>query len=63
MCIRDRFNDAIEFIKKLEVQDIENELDVWDNLWHAWHFFPIKEAREARKRIHRFISQLELVPK
>ena len=57
------FNDAVEFVKKLEVQNIENELDVWDNLWHAWHFFPIKEAKEARKRIHRFISKLELVSK
>ena len=57
------FNDAIEFIKKLDLQDIENKLDVWDNLWHTWQMFPIKESKEARKRINKFIKELELVNK
>ena len=57
------FNDAIEFIKKLDSQDIDNKLDVWDNLWHAWQFFPTRESEEARKRINRFIKELELINK
>jgi len=57
------FNDAIEFIKKLDLQDIDNKLDVWDNLWHAWQFFPIRESQEARKRIKKFIKELELINK
>lgn len=55
------FNDAIEFIKKLNAQDIYNQLDTWDNLWHAWQFFPTKESKEARKRIYKFIKELELI--
>ena len=57
------FNDAVEFIKKLNAQDIENHLDIWDNLWHAWQFFPTKESKDARKRINRFIKDLELINK
>ena len=57
------FNDAVEFIKKLELQDIENKFDVWDNLWHAWQLFPIRESKEARKRLNKFIKELELINK
>ena len=55
------FNDAIEFVKKLESQEIKYKLDAWDNLWHAWQFFPTRESDEARKRINRFIKELELI--
>ncbi len=55
------FNDAIEFNKKLNSSNVECTLDAWDNLWHAWQFFPINEAKEARKRIAEFINKLELI--
>ena len=57
MCIRDRlYNDAIEFCKKLELINSSHELQVWDDLWHAWQFFPIQEAEEAREKIAKFIN-------
>ena len=33
------YNDAIEFTKKLGEKGTKYELQVWDDLWHAWHFF------------------------
>ena len=50
------YNDAVEFSKKLELINSNYELQVWDNLWHAWQFFPIKEAEEAREKIVKFIN-------
>ena len=44
------YNDAIEFTKKLSEKGTKYELQVWDDLWHAWHFFPIKESYEATKK-------------
>jgi len=51
------YNDAVEFSKKLELINSNYELQVWDNLWHAWQFFPIKEAEEAREKITKFINK------
>ena len=50
------YNDAVEFSKKLELINSKHELQVWDDLWHAWQFFPIKEAEEAREKITKFIN-------
>lgn len=50
------YNDAVEFSKKLKKINSKYELQVWDNLWHAWQFFPIKEAEDAREKIVKFIN-------
>jgi len=50
------YNDAVEFSKKLKKINSNYELQVWDNLWHAWQFFPIKEAEDAREKIVKFIN-------
>ena len=50
------YNDAIEFTKKLREKGTKYELQVWDDLWHAWHFFPIKESSDALKKIVYFIT-------
>ena len=50
------YNDAIEFTKKLGEKGTKYELQVWDDLWHAWHFFPIKESSDALKKIVNFIT-------
>ena len=50
------YNDAVEFSKKLETINSNYELQVWDNLWHAWQFFPIKEAEDAREKIVKFVN-------
>ena len=50
------YNDAIEFTKKLSEKGTKYELQVWDDLWHAWHFFPIKESYEATKKVIEFIT-------
>ena len=50
------YNDAIEFTKKLREKGTKYELQVWDDLWHAWHFFPIKESSDALKKIVNFIT-------
>ena len=54
-------SNQTEFNKKLNSSNVECTLDAWDNLWHAWQFFPINEAKEARKRIAEFINKLELI--
>lgn len=50
------YNDAIEFSNKLKNKKIEHELQIWDDLWHAWQFFPIQEAYDARKKIVSFVK-------
>ena len=50
------YNDAIEFSDKLKNKKIQHELQIWDDLWHAWQFFPIQEAYDARKKIISFIK-------
>ena len=50
------YNDAVEFSKKLKKINSNYELQVWDKLWHAWQFFPIKEAEDAREKIVKFIN-------
>jgi len=50
------YNDAIEFTKKLSEKGTRYELQVWDDLWHAWHFFPIKESYEATMKVVNFIT-------
>ena len=47
---------GIEFTKKLREKGTKYELQVWDDLWHAWHFFPIKESSDALKKIVNFIT-------
>ena len=51
------FNDALEFVKKLNDKNIKVDLQIWNKLWHAWHFFPIKESEEAIDKIIKFIKQ------
>jgi hypothetical protein len=46
----------LNFCKKLELINSNHELQVWDDLWHAWQFFPIQEAEEAREKIAKFIN-------
>ena len=53
------YNDAIEFVKKLEDKNINVQLQTWDGVWHAWQFFPIKEAYEALEKIVEYIKSLE----
>ena len=50
------YNDAIEFCKKLEKNNIPFELQTWENLWHGWQFFPIQESQEAREKIVSFVK-------
>tara|TARA_B100000427_G_scaffold48987_1_gene36922 strand:- start:27 stop:1025 length:999 start_codon:yes stop_codon:yes gene_type:complete len=50
------YNDAIEFTKKLREKGTKYELQVWDDLWHAWHFFPIHESYEATQKVISFIT-------
>ena len=54
------YNDAIEFVKKLRDKNTNVQLQTWDKLWHAWHFFPIKEAFEAIDNIALYIKSTEL---
>ena len=53
------YNDAIEFVKKLEDKNINVQLQTWDGVWHAWQFFPIREAYEALEKIVEYIKSLE----
>ena len=50
------FNDAVEFVKKLRDKNTNVELQTWDKVWHAWHFFPIKEAFDAIDNISEYIK-------
>jgi len=38
-------------------ENIKVDLQIWNKLWHAWHFFPIKESEEAIDKIIKFIKQ------
>ena len=53
------YNDAVEFVKKLRDKNTNVQLQTWDKLWHAWHFFPIKEAYEAIDNIAEYIKSSE----
>lgn len=53
------YNDAIEFVKKLRDKNTNVVLQTWDKLWHAWHFFPIKESFEAVDKISDYIKSSE----
>ena len=53
------YNDAIEFVKKLKDKNTNVQLQTWDKVWHAWHFFPIKEAFEAIDNIAEYIKSSE----
>ena len=53
------YNDAIEFVKKLRDKNTNVQLQTWDKVWHAWHFFPIKEAFEAIDNIAEYIKSSE----
>ena len=51
----------IKFLKtkKLRDKNTNVQLQTWDKLWHAWHFFPIKEAFEAIDNIAKYIKSSE----
>ncbi len=51
--------DSIEFEKKLKDKGFNVQVQKWSGVWHAWHFFPIKEAQEAIDKIIEFIKSKE----
>ena len=53
------YNDAIEFTKKLKEKNFNVILQTWNGLWHAWQFFPIKEANEAINLIVKYVKSSE----
>lgn len=53
------YNDAIEFTKKLKEKNVNVNLQTWNGLWHAWQFFPIKEANEAINLIVKYVKSSE----
>ena len=53
------YNDAVEFVKKLRDKNTNTQIQTWDKVWHAWHFFPIKEAFEAIDNIVDYIKSSE----
>ena len=53
------YNDAVEFVKKLEDKNVNVELQTWDGLWHAWQFFPIRQEYESLEKIVEYIKSSE----
>ncbi len=51
-------DDARSLAKRAKEEDIEVELQIWDNMIHMWHFFAtdLSEAREAIAGIAKFIA-------
>ena len=50
---------ANDLLKKLEDKNVNVELQTWEGLWHAWQFFPIREAYEALEKIVEYIKSSE----
>lgn len=50
------FADALRFARAARADDADAVLDVWEDLWHAWHYHPeVPEARRALDEIVGFL--------
>ncbi len=56
-------SEAIELSRKLQRSGVEAELQVWDELWHVFEFYPIPEKTESLERIAAFIKKHSADPK
>jgi epsilon-lactone hydrolase len=52
-------SDSIRIAERARKAGIDTTLDVWENMWHVWHFFAGKmpEAKSAINRISNFIHE------
>jgi acetyl esterase/lipase len=52
-------SDSIRIAERAREAGVETTLDVWDNMWHVWHFFAGKmpEANSAINHVSRFIHE------
>ncbi len=50
--------NAVRFARSARSSDVEVTLDVWDGLWHAWHYHrDLPEADRALAEVGRFIVE------
>lgn len=49
-------DDSLGLAKKMEAQNVEVDIDVFDGMWHVWHSFDIPEAHTAIRKIARFVD-------
>ncbi len=51
--------DAVRFARSARSADVDVTLDIWDGLWHAWHYHrDLPEADRALAEVGRFIAEL-----
>lgn len=52
-------SDALRLAERARTCGVETELEVWDGMWHVWHFFAgyVPEAREAIDRVGAFLRE------
>lgn len=51
-------DDSTRLYKKWQGKGVDITLEVWDGMWHVWHYFAGKlpEARQAVEKIGRFVK-------
>ena len=49
-------DDSLGLAQKMEAQNVEVDIDVFDGMWHVWHSFDIPEAHTAIQKIARFVD-------
>ncbi len=51
-------SDSIQLAEKAKAEGVKVKLEVWEDLWHVFHAYPIPEANEAIKNIAHFIDNI-----
>ena len=54
-------DDSTRLAKKLKKADCAVELEIWDKMFHVWHYLGavVPEAKDAINAIGNFIQQLQ----
>lgn len=50
-------SDAVALSRKLQRNNVEVDLQVWDDLWHVFEFYPIPEQLESIGLIAQFVTK------
>lgn len=53
------FRQAVRFVRRAREADVDVTFDVWDGMWHAWHYHrELPEAHRATDGVARFLALL-----
>lgn len=52
-------SDSIRLAERTREAGVDTNLDVWENMWHVWHFFAGKmpEGNRAMDKVGKFIRK------